>query len=62
MKAFQGTDQFTVRNFFKQLSQAFGDPRSREKALKKLNTIRQGSRPFGEFLTDVDRLMLKAGV
>jgi hypothetical protein len=59
---YQSTDMFTVRNFLEQLAVAFGDPRRREKALRDLNKIQQGSRPLAEFLVDFDRLLLEAEV
>jgi hypothetical protein len=62
INVYQSTDMFTVRHFFEQLAAAFGDPRRREKALRDLNKIQQGSRPLAEFLVDFDRLLLEAEV
>jgi hypothetical protein len=39
---------------------AFYDPRTQQKALGQLNKIKQGTRPFNEFLNDFNRLILEA--
>ena len=44
------TDQFTVRELFKQMDLAFADPQKEAKAVAKINKIKQGNRPFREFL------------
>jgi hypothetical protein len=40
---------------------AFKDPTLREKALNRLNSLRQGNRSFSELLSELDRLLLEAG-
>jgi hypothetical protein len=40
------TDQFTVRELFKQIDLAFADLQKEAKAVFKINKIKQGSRPF----------------
>jgi hypothetical protein len=52
---------FTVNNFFSQMQLAFKDPTLREKALNRLNSLRQGNRSFSELLSELDRLLLEAG-
>jgi hypothetical protein len=52
---------FTVNNFFSQMQLAFKDPTLREKALNRLNSLRQGNRFFSELLSELDRLLLEAG-
>jgi hypothetical protein len=53
--------KFTVVEFIKQMDLAFMDVERQEKALTKLNNLRQGNRPFDELLTELDRLLLEAG-
>ncbi len=50
----------TVAEFFTQLRVAFQDPRRRQKALGQINRTKQGSRQFGEFLNEFNRLILEA--
>ncbi|KAK9371574.1 uncharacterized protein V1513DRAFT_428421 [Lipomyces chichibuensis] len=61
MSSYKDTPGFTLGNFFKQLRTAFEDPALKDKALNRLNTFRQGARPFGELLSELDRLLLEAG-
>jgi hypothetical protein len=58
---YERTVEFTVANFFSQLQTAFKDAAQQEKALDKLNSLRQGNKPFDEFLSEFDRLLLEAG-
>ncbi|KAK9323108.1 hypothetical protein V1517DRAFT_373280 [Lipomyces orientalis] len=53
--------EFTVERFFAQLAVAFEDPARKDKALNRLNTLRQGNRSFGELMSELDRLLLEAG-
>ncbi len=53
-------DKFTVEDFMEQLRTAFCDPRQQQKALSQINRTKQGSRPFGEFLNEFNRLILEA--
>jgi hypothetical protein len=52
---------FTLENFYKQLRSAFRDAAQQDKALAKLNSLRQSNRPFNDLLSDLDRLLLEAG-
>ena len=54
------TDQFTVREFMKQLDAAFSDPQKQNKALARINSIRQGNKDFREFLRDFEQTLLEA--
>jgi hypothetical protein len=58
--AFQSTTQFTVAGLFEQMGIAFQDPDRQQKALSRLNTIRQGAQPFRSFISEFDRLILEA--
>ena len=58
---YERTTDFTIEKFFDQLRAAFKDIAQQEKALDKLNSLRQGNRPFDEFLSEFDRLLLEAG-
>jgi hypothetical protein len=59
--AFKGTAQFTKENLLSQLRIAFKDHATRDKAIAKLNVLRQGKRTFAELLSEFDRLLLEAG-
>ena len=50
-----------MENFVAQLRTAFQDAALQEKAIDRLNTIRQADRPFDDFLSEFDRLLLEAG-
>ena len=54
------TDQFTVRELFKQMDLAFADPQKEAKAVAKINKIKQGNRPFREFLQEFEQTLLEA--
>jgi hypothetical protein len=56
----QREGQLTVDGLFKQMGTAFRDPRHQQKALSQLNKIKQGARPFNEFLNEFNRLILEA--
>jgi hypothetical protein len=60
MSAYNRTQEFTVAKFFQQMAVAFSDPHQQEKALGELRRIKQGTRPFGEFISAFDRLLLEA--
>lgn len=51
---------FTPTEFFAQLDLAFGDPRSVEKAVKKLASEKQGRKDFRTFLNLFDQTLLEA--
>ena len=61
ISTFKNTLFFTLPGFFKQMDIAFQDPSLRDKALSKLNTLRQGNRSFSELVSEFDRLLLEAG-
>jgi hypothetical protein len=44
-----------------QLSNAYDDPEDAERAVRKLNTLQQGKRPFGKYLATFERTLLEAG-
>jgi hypothetical protein len=50
-----------VQDFFDQLDAAFYDAQSPQRALEWINTKRQGSTPFREFLQDFEQKLLEAG-
>ena len=52
---------FTIPDLVSQMRKAFLDPALQDKALLKLNTLKQGTRTLREFLSDFDRLLLEAG-
>lgn len=61
MNAYEDTPEFTKAAFLEQICFAFKDHAIRDKAIAKLNTLRQGRRSFQELLTEFDRLLLEAG-
>jgi hypothetical protein len=61
MATYERTVSFTLDNFFDQLRTAFKDAAQQEKALDKLNSLRQGNKTFDEFISEFDRLLLEAG-
>lgn len=52
---------FTVKDLIEQTRKAFLDPALQDKALLRLNTLKQGNRTLREFLSEFDRLLLEAG-
>ena len=52
---------FTVGGFLEQLDVAFSDPQKAQKAIAKVNQIRQGRTPFREFLQEFEQTLLEAG-
>jgi hypothetical protein len=54
------TDKFTVRELFVQMDLAFADPQKEAKAVAKVNKIKQGNRPFRDFLQDFEQTLLEA--
>jgi hypothetical protein len=50
-----------INDFLGHLHALFGDPTRERKALTRLNTIRQGKRPFSEFAPEFDQVLLEAG-
>jgi len=56
----RGTSHFTLQGLREQMDLAFLDPRARQKALDELNRIKQRSRPFADFLSTFDTLILEA--
>ena len=60
VEAVKDTDQFTIRELFRQIDLAFADPQKEAKAVSKINKIKQGSRPFREFLQEFEQTLLEA--
>jgi hypothetical protein len=54
------TEEFTEAKFLEQLDVAFADPQAQERAITKLNKIRQGKQSFREFLSEFEETLLKA--
>jgi hypothetical protein len=52
--------QFTVQGFLEQLDIAFTDPQKVQKAMAKINQIRQGKKLFQEFLQVFKQILLEA--
>ena len=50
---------FRIQGFLGQLDLAFSDPQKAQKAIAKINQIRQGKTPFREFLRNSNRLFLR---
>jgi hypothetical protein len=50
-----------VEDFFTQLDAAFSDPQSAQRALEWINSKKQGSQPFREFLQEFEQKLLEAG-
>ena len=50
----------TVLRFFAQLRSAFGDELTQQRALKELETLKQGKKPYQEFYTKFARLVSEA--
>jgi Zinc knuckle len=53
--------QFTVQAFLEQLDIAFSDPQKVQKAMAKINQIKQGRKPFREYLQEFEQTLLEAG-
>jgi hypothetical protein len=51
----------TIQGFLEQLDTAFSDPQKTQKAITKINQIRQGRRNFREFLHEFEQTLLEAG-
>ena len=59
MEAIPGKDALT--GLMNQLSNAYDDPEDAERAVRKLNALRQEKRPFGKYLATFERTLLEAG-
>lgn len=57
----ESTDQMTTEGLLNQLKAAYDDNDTAERASRKLNQLRQGSKPFSTFLAEFDRTLLDAG-
>jgi hypothetical protein len=55
------TDRMTIEGLFGQLRAAYDDNDAAERASRKLNIIRQGTKSFSAFLAEFDRTLLDAG-
>lgn len=51
----------TIESFFKEMDFAFADPLLQEKAITRLNTLRQGKQDFRIFLGIFEQTLLEAG-
>jgi hypothetical protein len=56
-----GVSEGTLEMFFEEMRFPFKDPQLQQKALARLNTLRQGKRDFREFLGEFEQLLLEAG-
>ena len=54
-------DNFSLEGIYAQLARTFEDPRAADRAMDKLNSLRQGSRSMRDFFTIFERLLLEAG-
>lgn len=61
MSTYDSTSSLSLKNFYQQLKTVFEDPTRKEKALTRLNTLRQNNRPFNDLVSEVDRLLLEVG-
>jgi hypothetical protein len=50
-----------LAGLLQQLSNAYDDPEDAERAVRKLNALQQGKRPFGKYLATFERTLLEAG-
>jgi len=50
-----------TNDFYEALDKAFGDPDAKTKALVRVNTMKQGSKDFREFLGEFDEALSDAG-
>ncbi|THC87387.1 hypothetical protein EYZ11_013168 [Aspergillus tanneri] len=57
----ESSPSFTLQGFYSQLESAFSDPTRQEKALVRLNTLRQGNRSVLELVAELNGLLLEAG-
>lgn len=60
-KIVKGTREATVHNFINRLRLAFGDPLLEQKALRRLTTMKQGTRTFFEYYSDFSKSLVEAG-
>jgi Ty3 transposon capsid-like protein len=61
MSTYDSSLSFSLKDFYQQLRTAFEDPARKEKALIRLNTLRQNNRSFNDLVSEFDRLLLEAG-
>jgi hypothetical protein len=54
-------DKDSLQGLMHQLSNAYEDPEDAERAVRKLNSLRQDKRPFGKYLATFERTLLEAG-
>jgi hypothetical protein len=60
VEAAKDTNRFTVCELLSQMDLAFADPQKEAKAVALINKIKQGGRPFREFLQDFEQTLLEA--
>ena len=54
-------DKNALQGLMNQLSNAYDDPEDAERAVRKLNSLRQDKRSFGKYLATFERTLLEAG-
>lgn len=54
-------DKDALQGLMDQLKNAYDDPEDAERAVRKLNSLRQEKRPFGKYLATFERTLLEAG-
>ena len=52
---------FSVKNFIAQLRLVYNNPESREITVRKLNDMKQSSKPFSVFISGFEKTMFKTG-
>lgn len=62
MEAQRAAGTLTLGGLIAQIKVAFADPHRQDKALATLQTIKQGTQSFDEFMNQFDRLLLEAGL
>ena len=54
-------DKDALQGLMDQLSNAYDDPEDAERAVRKLNMLRQDKRLFGKYLATFEQILLEAG-
>ena len=61
IRAYKSTpEEFTIEKLFEQMDTTFSDWNQQSKAMQKINYVWQGNKPFGEFLSEFNQLLLEA--
>jgi hypothetical protein len=61
MKTQPEPDKGALQGLMNQLSNAYDDSEDAERAVRKLNSLRQDKRSFGKYLAIFERTLLEAG-